>query len=387
MTKLNLILITLFVVLSGCGDKSFVINGTLMNSEPGTFVYLDRLGATSIEGVDTAAVDETGNFRLSYKSSSPAFYLIRTSNESFITTMIEPGEKITIKAQADSLNFPYELAGSPGTQLILDYNNRLQETLAQLGELNQVYSDNIDSPDLESIMNDLDTRAREILKQMNEYTKNYIDDNLTSLVTLMALYQQVVPEVYVLNPEEDIDYFVKVDSALFSMFPDYEPVATLHEQIATLVNSMGGEIMGDSSTGTGAVAPEITLPGTDGVEKSLSSTRGNIVLLDFWAAWCPPCRMENPNLVKAYEKYHSKGFDIFQVSLDKDHESWIKGIEEDNLGKWHHVSDLKYWESSVVSLYGIQGIPTNYLLDEDGRIIGSNLRGEALNDRLEELFK
>ncbi|MEZ5001105.1 MAG: thioredoxin-like domain-containing protein [Bacteroidales bacterium] len=300
--------------------------------------------------------------------------------------MIEPGEKITFKAQADSLNFPFELAGSPGTQLILDYNYRLQETLAQLGELNQVYSDNIDSPDLESIMNDLDNRAREILKQMNEYTKGYIDDNLSSLVTLMALYQQVVPQVYVLNPEEDIDYFVKVDSALFSMYPDYEPVAALHEQIATLVSSMGGEIMGGSTTGMGAFAPEITLPGTDGIEKVSLQPGGALFFLISGQHGVHPAGWKNPNLVKAYEKYHSQGFDIFQVSLDKDHESWIKGIEEDNLGKWHHVSDLKYWESSVVPLYGIESIPANYLLDEDGRIIASNLRGDALNAKLEELF-
>ena len=111
------------------------------------------------------------------------------------------------------------------------------------------------------------------------------------------------------------------------------------------------------------------------------------VLLDFWAAWCPPCRAENPNLVKAWNQYNGRGFQIYQVSLDKTREAWMKGIEDDGLGRWIHVSDLGYWNSSVVPLYKIESIPANYLLDKDGRIVATNLRGDALQRKLEELFK
>ena len=134
-------------------------------------------------------------------------------------------------------------------------------------------------------------------------------------------------------------------------------------------------------------APEIALPGPEGDTIRLSSTRGSYVLLDFWASWCQPCRAENPNLVRAYTLYHNRGFQIYQVSLDKTREAWVKGIEDDKLGKWIHVSDLKYWSSSVVPLYGIESIPANYLLDSEVRIIASNLRGDALQRKLEELFK
>jgi peroxiredoxin len=301
--------------------------------------------------------------------------------------MIEPGEKITLVAHADSLNLPGELTGSPGTQLMIDYNIRLQETLAQLGELNTIYEENVDNPELAAVMEDLDNRAQAILKDMNTYTRQYIDSNLPSLVCLIALYQQVVPQVYVLNPEEDLEYFEKVDSTLFSIYPDYEPVKFLHEQVAALVSSMQGMDAAGGDSKIGAVAPEITLPDPDGNEVSLSSTRGKVVLLDFWAGWCPPCRAENPNIVSAYNKYSDRGFTVFQVSLDQDRETWLNAIETDKLGQWYHVSDLKYWESEVVSLYGFESIPTNYLLDVDGKVIASDLRGEALQNKLEEIFR
>jgi len=133
---------------------------------------------------------------------------------------------------------------------------------------------------------------------------------------------------------------------------------------------------------------DFTLNTPEGEPLALSTivANGGYVLVDFWAAWCAPCRQENPNLVKAYDLYHNKGFQIYQVSLDKTSEDWIKGIQDDRLEKWIHVSDIKYWNSIVVPLYKIESIPTNFLLDREGKIIASNLRGEQLQIKLAELF-
>jgi peroxiredoxin len=138
--------------------------------------------------------------------------------------------------------------------------------------------------------------------------------------------------------------------------------------------------------GVGDIAPNITLKTPDGETESLHDLRGQYVLLDFWAAWCRPCRMENPNLVSTYNKYKSDNFTIFQVSLDKTKERWVNGIEKDNLSQWHHVSDLKYWNSESAALYGVRGIPANFLLNPEGEIISTNLRGPALGKKLEEIF-
>lgn len=125
---------------------------------------------------------------------------------------------------------------------------------------------------------------------------------------------------------------------------------------------------------------------TLGKTRKLSENTGKVILLEFWAAWCGPCRMENPNLVKTYNKFHSKGFEIFAVSLDSKKENWIKAIKDDGL-IWNHVSDLEGQEKKAALIYSINGIPDNYLISEKGEIIGRNLRGENLNKKLTEILK
>ena len=136
----------------------------------------------------------------------------------------------------------------------------------------------------------------------------------------------------------------------------------------------------------GSVAPGFTLPDVDGNPVSLSSYRGKYVLVDFWAAWCPDCRKENPNIVAAWEKYHGKNFDVLGVSLDRNRDQWLAAIEKDGL-KWTQISDLKYWSSDAAVLYCIRWIPMSFLIDPEGKIVAIGLEGEELHKKLEELLK
>ena len=133
---------------------------------------------------------------------------------------------------------------------------------------------------------------------------------------------------------------------------------------------------------------DFTLKNTENKKVSLSDVagKGKWVLVDFWAAWCPPCRAENPNVVNMFEQYNDKGFTVFGVSLDKEEDKWKQAIEKDKLGNWTNVSDLKYWNCAPAVAYGVTSIPSNVLIDPNGIIVAHNLKGKALQNKLEEIF-
>ena len=168
----------------------------------------------------------------------------------------------------------------------------------------------------------------------------------------------------------------EVVMALHEKYPDHQLVK---EKYAV-------ETSPATATSIGAIAPDLAFPDPDGNIRKLSDLRGKVVLLDFWASWCRPCRGENPHVVAMYQKYHDKGFEVFSVSLDRDKESWRRAIAADGLVWPNHVSDLKYWSSEAARTYGVSSIPSMFLLDQNGRIIAKNLRGEALSNALKQLF-
>jgi peroxiredoxin len=384
--KLAFILSTA-LLLAACQKNNVEITGILENTLPGQYIFLQELKPNELLNVDSAIVSDDGRFEFKRKVKFPSFYLLKINQNNFLTMLVEPGEKIKMTSHYDSLNYPVVISGSEGTGIIADYNKTLLRTRNKIRNLNNLFDSNSGRNDMAAFIDSLDRLGDGYLNEMNGFAKNFIDQNISSLATIPVLYSMLTPDLYVLDPQKDLSYFLKVDSSLYSQYPEYGPVIDLHNQIEEMVAYFSTSGQQAATGGEAMEAPEIALPNPDGDTIRLSSTRGSYVLLDFWAAWCPPCRAENPNLVQAYNQYRNKGFQIYQVSLDKTREAWVKGIEDDGLGRWIHVSDLGYWNSSVVPLYKIESIPANFLLDKDGRIIATNLRGEALQRKLEELFK
>jgi peroxiredoxin len=220
-----------------------------------------------------------------------------------------------------------------------------------------------------SSVNDLFTAYQQAARSDEGFKiDSFIAANPASIVSAYVLYRDFS---YRLSKEEIDSYVQLLDSSLY----DTQYVQVLNELSALL-----------EKIALGKPAPDFSLPDPEGQTVSLSDRLGKgYVLLDFWASWCGPCRRENPTIVKVYKEYKDKGFDVFSVSLDKTHEAWLKGIEEDQL-TWTHVSDILFWDSAPAKLYGIRAIPANFLLDKDGLIIAKNLRGEELGKKLAELL-
>ncbi len=375
------------IFLMFCRNNNVEISGIFESPVAGKYISVDELKSDRLVSVDSVMLTEDGKFELNIKIKQPSLYLLKINKNNSFIMLLEPGEKIKFKSHYDSINYPSLLTGSPGSSLLAEYNKNLHATLNKIKALNDIYMRNPKNQPIPELTDSLDNLSHEYLSRINNYTKKFIDDNINSLAALVVIYQQLAPTVYVLDYEKDLDYYKKVDSSLYSRYPGYEPVITFHRQVGELIQMMGDSNKGLLSGEGGIItAPEISLPTPGGDTIRLSSTRGSVVLLDFWASWCIPCRKENPNLVKAYNMFSDKGFQIYQVSLDKTHEAWLKGITDDNLEKWIHVSDVKYWNSVVVPLYKIESIPANFLLDRNGHVIASNLRGESLISTLEKLF-
>lgn len=212
--------------------------------------------------------------------------------------------------------------------------------------------------------------------KVKQVAKVFINENIPSIV-VFALIDQF-------SFDQDFKFLDSLNKRMQKEMPNSKYTKMLSSHFEKAKGMKDGAISGSVSEGN--AAPDFELPTPDGKKIKLSSFQGKVLLLDFWASWCKPCRAENPNVVRLYQKYKNKNFDILSVSLDEDKDAWTKAIAADGL-TWTHVSDLGGWESAIVPVYGIESIPSTYLLDAKGKILAVNLRGAELEARLAEILR
>ena len=381
MKKLFFALTSLLIIFYSCSDNQdsgFKIEGEFDNAE-NEKIYLSKVKNNQLFHIDSLKLSNDGGFGFSGElENTRFFYLGQPSKKNMIQLIVAPGEDISVTADINNLSKSYTVSGSEGSQKLKKIFEKIYTTQSSMDSINRAIK-NISAKGKDDAQKMISQRKQKMQDLRNEFTgfsRNFAEENTNSLASLVALNN--------LKPYKKYSaLYRKVDSTLRAKYPNNQQVKSFHEYIQNNQRQNQAQTKRNKDLSKGSVPPDIALPNPEGDTKRLSSLKGKYVLLDFWASWCAPCRKESPNLVKNYNKYSDQGFDIFQVSLDKGREDWIKAIKEDNIGEWHHVYDKN---KSIAKLYNIKQIPTNYLLNRDGEIIAKNLRGNNLEKKLEEIF-
>lgn len=360
------IMLTISVLSCSSKPERGNINGNLKNFKEG-YVYLDEITIESAIPKDSAKVDEKGNFILKFDTKEPSFYRLRLAENNYILLIVDNKEQIEFSADANNMGKTAQVKGSAESEKLFYATHHLQRNAEQLDSLNGVFQREQNNPALDSIKMVLQEAFNRMTEEEMVFIKSFIDKNTNSLACLAMIDK--------LSPDDNLAYYKKIDESLNKSLPNNSYSKMFHKKVLEL-----------SRLSIGAVAPEISLNTPDGKTIALSSLKGKVVLVDFWASWCRPCRAENPNVVRMYNIYKDKGFEVYSVSLDKDKAPWIKAISDDQLIWPSHVSDLGYWQSSVVKQYNISGIPFTCLLDKEGKIVAKGLRGEELELKIKQLL-
>jgi peroxiredoxin len=361
------------------GESDLVLSGQILNAAD-TMFLLEELTPAELIPIDTIYTDSEGNFTFSKPIDDAGFYRITANPANFITLSAEPGERITIQAEIENMAASYEVSGSPGSYIIWKINKEKDRGMKMADSLRVLYREYRGTPEFPEKREELRAEYRKIKDQQREFVMKVIDDNPTSLASVLALYQYFENHI-LLKESEHFEYFERLSKSLCDVYPSNKHVIDLKKRVHDHKREEQQRLMIEQNLAVGNPAPEIVLPDPEGNPVALSSLRGNVVLIDFWAAWCPPCREANIRLGELYKKYRNQGFEIYGVSLDRTRDQWLNAINQDNI-TWQQVSDLRFMNSPVVNLYNFSEIPHTVLVDREGKIIARNFSVDELENLL-----
>ncbi|MGM0496460.1 MAG: redoxin domain-containing protein [Bacteroidota bacterium] len=364
MRRKLLFLLAPFILFACQQEESYKIEGQLKGLNDGEITLKNKRDG-KWNAIDSTKAED-GVFSFDGKIESPEMYVISVDTLGVFKVFVENSD-IKIKGHTDSLN-NLDIKGSEIHNSFAGFKKKVGEYDR---EINNLYDDYKTAK-----QDGKDERADEIEEEYQavsdnkiEYIKQFVKDRTNSVLSPYITSRYLLP--YIKFQELDSTY-----KSLDSLVKKSRYAKKLKERRDLL-----------SRVQVGKPFIDFTLPNPEGEELTFSDYIGDgYVLLDFWASWCSPCRKENPNLVENYNKYKDKGFEIFGVSLDENEKAWKRAIEKDNL-TWPQVSDLEGWSSDVSQEYGVMSIPSNVLIDKEGKIVARNLRGEELDEKLEEIYE
>lgn len=338
------------------------ITGKIENAPEG-LVVLTQYTDSRPKVLDTLEVDSNGEFTYDLEVTTPTFYELNLYGQRAVKLALFKENVEVAYNFSDPASL--QIDGSADSKEMLKLEKLMEEYQLTVNKLNEQYYEAMSKNDAETIKR-IQLDAMNLETQQAEKVKEMITSMGDSFASLAA--------IGLLNPKNDFPFIDELITKLNTNYPGTSSIMQMKHQLDEM-----------RALSVGQVAPDFELPDPNGKMVKLSDLRGKYVLIDFWAAWCKPCRQENPNVVRLYNQYKDKGFEVFGVSLDRTKEDWVKAIADDQL-TWTHVSDLKYFNSAAAELYKIEAIPATYMIDPDGKIIARDLRGPSLENKLAELF-
>ena len=383
----------LFVIglaaLVACNDSDkskFTVDGVIKNP-PARKVFLEINPSDGSRPmiVDSAVIAADGKYSLTTDNPQESLYSLRLAEGGYpFALLISDTKKMSLNYDASvKTTEAYQIDGSPATKSILELDRELGKQADNIFNLSRhvdslskrEFTDTTAQKASDSLTNRVFGEYESAVGSLKDYMTKFIDGSGSAVLIQYAIgaYQTVATQVGMtkFTHPELLDILTKASAK----FPSVKSLADLKASIAEEKSKMSNR-----------KATEFSMADVNGQQIALSSFRGRYVLLDFWASWCQPCRLDNPNIVRVFNKNKNKNFTILGVSLDKDKNAWLKAIQQDGL-TWTHVSDLQYWNNAAAAIYGVQSIPSNFLIDPQGNIVAENLHGLELEAKLKEVLE
>lgn len=377
LKRVCLLILAMAVLFSGCKKSNqFTISGKVTHAE-GDTIYLEELEVSTTKPVDKTIIDKDGHFKFKGKTTIPSYYLLKLSRNNFITLLVDSTDNVVVEADAANFGREYNIQGSLGSIQVKELTETLNRTEHKLDSIRSLLNLSQGNPDYETLKVGWNNEIQSLITDQDKFSVKFVMNNPFSMASVYALYQKYKDGSYVIK---DLQTMRTAASALNAIYPKSDLVKALYENTLQYLREQKAAEMQKLIQEKGVNSPEIVLPDINNRKIALSSLRGKVVLLHFWAAEDNGSRLLNPLLTEAYQKYKPKGLEIYQVNVGTSRSEWLDAIDKDKLN-WINVGDLEGCVSARLN-YNIQVIPYNYLLGRDGSILAKNLAGPDLDRAL-----